>query len=366
MPCSRQARHHSRRSSASWRGCLASRHDERRTDLARALRRARPPRHLGDTGQLSQHGLDFGGVDVVATADVHLRDAAAQPQVAVFADGTEVARGEPSPRRRGPPRRRLRLDRAPGGEVADIAAQHRLGPQPDPSHLAGPAGVPSSRHAPRARRRARAGPRWWPRSRRRPRVASRSRATTRSRCSARPPGTPGGPAWPVPARAGHATLRSRRSAGAKRRRAARSGWASIKAHWVGTPCPTVTRSEPATRWPSRRPRLRGDHGGDAVRDLVPGAGHVADVGEGQRRQAPVTGTGQHVGARRHGRKGGMVNTAPLGTPVDPLVHTMATGWCSSSAHEGGQRAPTRREARDVPTPFPPREAPRRAPPCRCR
>ena len=24
---------------------------------------------------------------------------------------------------------------------------------------------------------------------------------------------------------------------------ARSGWASIRAHWVGTPCPTVTRSE---------------------------------------------------------------------------------------------------------------------------
>ena len=61
-----------------------------------------------------------------------------------------------------------------------------------------------------------------------------------------------------------------------------------------------------------RPRLRRDHGGDAVGDLVPGAGHVADVGEGQRGEPAIAGMGEHVGAGGHGGQVGMVEDRSFG------------------------------------------------------
>ena len=61
-----------------------------------------------------------------------------------------------------------------------------------------------------------------------------------------------------------------------------------------------------------RPRLGDDHGGDAVGDLIPGSGHVADMGEGQRGKAAIARLGEDVGTGGHGGQVAVVEDRSFG------------------------------------------------------
>ena len=177
----------------------------------------------------------------------------------------------------------------------------RASPPPSAGAPGRPLRVPPRRRVRRrgrARPRARADPRSWPPPRRDPRARCRSRATIRSRCSAPRRDSRDAPRMARTSSGGHAPPPVPAIRRWERSAPSRSAWASIRAHCVGTPWPTVMRSETRSSIADRRgPRVRRDDRGDPVGDLVPGAGHVADVGEGQGRQPPVPRVRQHVGAR---------------------------------------------------------------------
>ncbi len=119
----------------------------------------------------------------------------------------------------------------------------------------------------------------------------------------------------------------------------KSGWASISAHWVGTPCPTVTRS------PTRSSMaVAAVHGWGAMTVVTPWAisshGRVMyptwAKGNGDSRRSPGcdrTSVPAATAARLRWSK-----TAPFGTPVDPLVHTTATGSAAASVANRGARS----------------------------
>src|SRR5664280_479801 len=118
---------------------------------------------------------------------------------------------------------------------------------------------------------------------------------------------------------------------------ASSGLASTRAHWVGTPCPTVIRSA-------------------AMIDTVSAARHGVGVmtvvmalaassqtrvidptwanGRGDSRRSPGAESTSVPSATA--RRLSWLNTAPLGRPVVPLVHTTATGSdACRPGHDGG-------------------------------
>ena len=79
-------------------------HHERADVLAEHLVRHADDRGLLHVGVLEDHGLDVGGVDVVAAADDHVLDAARDVDEAVGVEVREVAGAQPAvggPRRRG-------------------------------------------------------------------------------------------------------------------------------------------------------------------------------------------------------------------------------------------------------------------------
>ena len=128
---------------------------------------------------------------------------------------------------------------------------------------------------------------------------------------------------------------------------ARSGWASTRAHWVGTPWATVIRSSAMIRTASAARQ-----GVGVITVVIPLAissqVRVIDPtwanGSGDSRRSPgseSTSVPSATAARL-----AWSNTAPLGSPVVPLVHTTATGSVgdSSGQRPGGVR---RRRPRTV-------------------
>ena len=217
-------------------------------------------------------------------------------------------------------RARRRPDRRPPGRrrTAPVAAHHRGRAQPDPAHLAGghrprrrrptsgqrdPGDRPAHRgghhlvgvagHGAGAERRLGRG------------VADHHRTPNRSAQRGhqfgRAPGRP----------------RCRRSAARRASAPSRSGWASTRAHWVGTPWATVIRSSAMIRMVSAA-----RHGVGVITVVTPLA-ISSQVRVIDPTWAKGGGTaagprlGQHVGAGGHRGQAGVVEHRPLGQPGGP-------------------------------------------------
>jgi hypothetical protein len=113
---------------------------------------------------------------------------------------------------------------------------------------------------------------------------------------------------------------------------------STSCHCVGTPWPTVTRSEAMI---ARASDAR--HGAGVITVVMPWAISSQTLvmeptwakGSGERRRSPgrLSASAPSLTAARHRWS----KTAPLGRPVVPLVHTTATGSssCSTGRVRGG-------------------------------
>ena len=91
------------------------------------------------------------------------------------------------------------------------------------------------------------------------------------------------------------------------------------------------------------PRRRRDDRGHGVRDLVPGARHVAHVREGQGREPAVARLAQHVGAPGHRGQVGVVEERALGPargPARPHHRHRVVGPRGRATRPAGRR-PTR-------------------------
>ena len=194
-----------------------------------------------------------------------------------------------------------------------VAAHDGGGAQADPAHRSGRDGPPFVVDDGQLDTGHRAPHREWRPPRRSTPAWSPFRATSPWRCSAprraRPAG--GGSRPPCAAVMRAAPVPATRSA--PRSAAGSSALASMSAHCVGTPWATVDalggQDPHGVVGP---PRRRRDDGGDAMGDFVPGPRHVADVGEGQRREPAVARLAQHVGPLGHGGQVGVVEDGTLG------------------------------------------------------
>ena len=122
--------------------------------------------------------------------------------------------------------------------------------------------------------------------------------------------------------------------------ASRSGWARTRAHWVGTPWATVIRSSPMTRMVSAARH------GVGVITVVTALAISSQVrvmeptwanGSGERRRSPGSDSTSVPDATA--ARASWSNTAPLGSPVVPLVHTTATGSVGDSSGNPGGGGP---------------------------
>ena len=205
----------------------------------------------------------------------------------------------------------------PRGEIADVAAQHRRRPQPDPSHLAGGDGSAvvvdhlelDAGHGPTDGRGHHV-------------VGVLGPGTGSERRLGRGVAHHDGAPQASPHGVDQLGWDTRR-AGARDSQMGEvgTGEVGVGEHQGPLGGHTLPDRDPlrAQQVDGRYggPRLGRDHRGDAVGDLVPGAGHVADMGKRQRRQPSVTGTGQHVRACRHGLQVGVVEHRPLGYARGP-------------------------------------------------
>ena len=130
---------------------------------------------------------------------------------------------------------------------------------------------------------------------------------------------------------------------------ASSGRASTSAHWVGTPWATVMRS--ADRTATASAAFQGVGVITVVTPLAASSQtRVIEPtwanGSGESRRSPASDSTSVPSATA--RRLSWSNTAPLGRPVVPLVHTTATGsvgWSSGQAIGAGPSAAARQVAR---------------------
>ena len=253
---------------------------------------------------VGQHPLHLDGVDVVATSQVALALPARQGEVALGVEPAHVAHGHPSVGVQGGGRGLLVPPVGPHhGLGADLhpaqdAPLHRAPVPPHHSKLdsgSGPAdsldhdlvGVP--------------GP-----------GAGDDASRLGGRVTVDDGHAEGGPHAPQQV-GGHPGAPGSRQAQAGEVSGLQGGLAQhelpLGGHPLGHSYPLVLDQAQGVR---RRPPGRRDDGGDDLADLVPGPGHGAHVGEGDRRETPVERSRQHAGELGHRGQVVVVEHGPLG------------------------------------------------------